>query len=228
MKLPNRKPQRTRLNCEQLEDRSVPAVAFALSGTNLLSFDTANPATTQTTAISGVNGSEVLVGIDFRPQNGHLYGLGVNATSNTGTLYNISTRTGFASAVGTTGSIAFTTDGSITVDLPDPATFGYGFDFNPAADRIRVVAGSLNFRVNPNTGQGIDGDNDTGSPVTGTNPDGNIDIIGSPFPANAVAYTNNQPNTTITTLYTLARVGSNDELAIQNTPNSGSLTNELF
>ena len=61
--------------------------------------------------------------------------------------------------VGTASGIQFTTDGAAVVDLPDSATVGYGFDFNPAADRIRVVAGSINFRVNPNTGTGDDGDN---------------------------------------------------------------------
>ena len=63
-------------------------------------------------------------------------------TSNTATLYVISTRTGVAAAVGTVGQIAFTTDGVTPVDLPDPATVGWGFDFNPAADRIRVTAGT--------------------------------------------------------------------------------------
>ena len=71
-----------------------PAHAFALSGSNLISFHPASPTVANTTAITGVNASETLVGIDFRPQNGLLYGLGVNAASDTATLYVISQRTG--------------------------------------------------------------------------------------------------------------------------------------
>ncbi|HEY1187952.1 MAG TPA: DUF4394 domain-containing protein, partial [Gemmata sp.] len=181
-----------RLSCEALEDRSTPATAFTLSGTNLLSFDTASPTITQTTAITGINGGETLVGIDFRPQNGLLYGLGVNAGADTATLYAISTRTGAATVVGPgAGTIAFTTDGTTVVDLPDPTTVGYGFDFNPAEDRIRVVAGSLNFRVDPNTGSPVDGDNTgvTMGMVTGTNPDGAINTGSTSV--DAAAYTNN-------------------------------------
>ncbi|AWM39918.1 FG-GAP repeat protein [Gemmata obscuriglobus] len=211
-----RTPNVVRLNCESLEDRTTPATAFALSGTSLLSFDTAAPTVTQTTAITGVTGSETLVGIDFRPQNGLLYGLGVNAAADTATLYAISTRTGVATAVGTAGSIAFTTDGTTVVDLPDPATVGYGFDFNPAADRVRVVAGSLNFRADPNTGAGVDTDNNAGN---GINPDGPVNT--GTTSVDAAGYTNNQPNNgSITTLYTLD--ATSNSLFIQNPPNAGT------
>ncbi len=206
---------------EVLEDRLAPTVAFALSGTNLLRFDTASPTIVQTTAITNVTAGETLVGIDFRPQNGLLYGLGVNATADNATLYAISTRTGFAGVVGTAGGVAFTTDGSTAVDLPDPAAVGYGIDFNPAVDRFRVVAGSLNFRVNPNTGVGVDGDNTglTSGTVSGTNPDGAT----TGGTVNAAAYTNNQPNNGgITTLYTLD--ASADSLFIQNPANVGTQT----
>src|SRR6185295_7279613 len=106
--------------------------------------------------------------------------------------------------------------------LPDPATVGYGFDFNPAADRLRVVAGSLNFRVNPNTGAGVDGDNTglTSGTVNGTNPDGATSVGASAV--DAAAYTSNQANTTVTTLYTLDAGGN--RLFIQNPANSGAQT----
>src|SRR3954463_11257295 len=100
--------------------------AFALSGSNLISFDTATPTSGTVIGIAGLVAGETLVGIDFRPQNGLLYGLGVNSTTDTATLYAISTRTGFAAVVGTASSIALTTDGVTTVDLPDPAVIGYG------------------------------------------------------------------------------------------------------
>ena len=117
--------RKARLELTNLEDRIVPVTAFSLSGSNLLRFDTASPALTQTTPITGVGGSETLVGIDFRPQNGLLYGLGVNASAENATLYAISTRTGVASVVGSAGAIAFTTDGVNSVDLPDPASAAY-------------------------------------------------------------------------------------------------------
>jgi hypothetical protein len=215
--------RRPLVSLEYLEGREVPAAAFALSGTNLLSFDTASPTITQTTAITGITGGETLVGIDFRAQNGLLYGLGVDATNDIATLYAISTRTGAATAVGTAGQVTFTTDGTTKVDLPDPATVGYGIDFNPAADRFRVVAGSLNFRVNPNTGGPVDGDNTglTSGTVTGTNPDGPINA--GTTTVDAAGYTNNQPNNGgVTTQYTLD--ASTDQLFIQAPPNTGTQT----
>ena len=194
---------------------------YALSGNNLLSFDHLNPSAVATTAITGVNGSETLVGIDFRPNNGMLYGLGVNAAANTATLYLISQRTGFATSVGTVGQVALTTDGSTPVDLPDPATVGWSFDFNPAADRIRVTTGSgLNFRINPNTGAAVDGDNG-GAVTTGVNPDGPISGAGVTG-VEGTAYTNNQPNHFATTLYTLD--ATSNALLIQNPPNAGTQT----
>jgi hypothetical protein len=197
-------------------------VAYALSGTNLLAFDTANPTTTTTTAITGITTGETLVGIDFRAQNGFLYGLGVNPTADNATLYSISTRTGVAGIVGPmAGTIAFTNDMGVTVDLPDPEMQGYGIDFNPAADRFRVVAGALNFRVNPNTGAPIDGNGDGSAPnaANGINPDG--PISGLTTTVDAAAYTNNSPNNGgLTTQYTLNSVS--DRLFIQNPPNTGT------
>ena len=200
-----------------LENRDVPAAAFALGNNSLLAFDTTNPTATTSTAITNVTGGETLVGIDFRPQNGLLYGLGVNAATDTGTVYAISTRTGFAAVVGTAGSVGFTTDGATKVGLPDPGTVGYGFDFNPAADRIRVVTASgLNFRINPNNGLPVDGD----GVIAGTNPDGGISV--GTTSVDGAAYTNNQPNGTVTTLYTLD--AASNSLFLQNPPNGGIQT----
>jgi len=113
---------------------------YALAGLNLVSFDLTAPGIiAPPVPIVGLTAGETLVGIDFRPANGLLYGLGVNAGADTGTLYVISTRTGVAG-----GSFAG------VGDLP-PGNFG--FDFNPAVDRIRVTTDTgLNFRLNPNSG----------------------------------------------------------------------------
>jgi hypothetical protein len=170
--------------------------AYALSGSSLISFDLATPSTGTIIGITGVAAGETLVGIDFRPANGLLYALGVNAGADTGTLYFISTQTGQAQAVGS-GFV-----------LPSPFDLppgNYGFDFNPAVDRIRVTTDTgLNFRLNPNNGAlaGLD-----------------TSIVGSQI--SGVAYTNNHPdNGGITTLYTLDAL--DDQLQIQSNPNAGT------
>lgn len=216
-----------RLNCETLEDRVTPAIAYALNDatSSLFSFDTANPnaAVTTGTAVTGIDGGEVLVGIDFRPANGLLYGLGVNDAANTATLYTINLTTAVATRVSAaTGAITFTTDGTTVVDLP-AATVGYGFDFNPSVDRIRVVAGTLNFRVNPNDGLPVDGNNTgTTTAVTGTNPDGTVNPAG--ISLDATAYTNSRANTGgPTTQYTIdSTTAGNSRLFIQNPPGAGT------
>ena len=77
------------------------ARVYAISGTRLVSFTPAAPATFVTdTTLTGLTAGETLVGIDFRPQNGFLYGLGVNATTDTATLYSISIPTGVITPVG--------------------------------------------------------------------------------------------------------------------------------
>ena len=79
--------------------------AYALSGSSLVSFDLANPTAGAIISISGVTPTDTLVGIDFRPLNGLLYGLGVDPTGDTATLYVISTETGQARVVGIAGAL---------------------------------------------------------------------------------------------------------------------------
>src|SRR5262245_3872382 len=189
------------------------ANAYALSGTNLTSFSSANPGVGTTTAITGLAMGDTLVGIDFRPQNGLLYGLGIGGgPAGSATLYAISARTGQATAIG--APIAFV-DAS---GNPLPITgSNFGFDFNPTVDRIRVTTDTgLNFRINPNNGAPVDGN--TGA--LGTQPDGPIN--GATATVDASAYTNNQPNVTVTTLYSLS--AATDQLFIQNPPNNGTQT----
>ncbi|HUR98533.1 MAG TPA: DUF4394 domain-containing protein [Pyrinomonadaceae bacterium] len=102
----------------------------------LVRFDSATPGTVSTPiAISGLQAGETILGIDFRPANGQLYGLG-----STSRLYVINIATGVATQVGTAG--AFTLSGT-----------DFGFDFNPTVDRIRVVSNTgQNIRLNPDTG----------------------------------------------------------------------------
>jgi hypothetical protein len=193
--------------------------AFALSDNRLLTFDPAVPSGATAKPIVGIVAGETLVGIDVRPQNGMLYGLGVNAGANTATLYVIGRETGQAGVVGTASSVALT-NGVTAVDLP---AADYGFDVNPATDRVRVTTASgLNFRVNPNTGAPVDGDTGlTPGSVSGVNPDGALN--GATASVGGAAHTNDRPNNgNVTTLYALS--AATDQLSIQNPPNAGTQT----
>jgi hypothetical protein len=92
--------------------------------------------------LSGLQGDERLVGIDFRPSNGKLYGLGATLR-----LYTIDPATGRATQVG---------GNPLAIRL---AGTEFGFDFNPVVDRIRVVTDKgENLRVHPDTGAVVDAD----------------------------------------------------------------------
>lgn len=218
---------------------SMAVVALSEDGTQLVRFAAATPGVTTFASapmpatpnvITGVTAGESLVGIDFRPATGQLYALGVNPTADNGTIYRLDPQLGTATSVGTAGSIAFVgTDGVTPVDLPDPNTAGYGFDFNPVVDRIRVTTSTgLNFRLNQLTGMPVDGDgvaSPAGTPANsanGTNPDGSINVGGTASGVSGAAYTNSVSGTTVTTLYALSDAGS--QLTIQNAPNAGTQT----
>ena len=141
--------------------------------------------------------------------------------ANTATLYLVDPQTGAVTPVGAAGSVAYDNAMGDAVDFP-VANTGWGIDFNPAVDRLRVVAnGGLNARINPNNGMPIDGD--TGNP--GTNPDGPH----NPLPpgstgVTSVSYTNafTQPLTGgVTTVYVLEPTAN--QLLIQNPANAGML-----
>lgn len=88
--------------------------------------------------VRGLPPGEQLVGLDFRVAQGRLYALAAS-----GRLYTVDPDSGAAAAVGPAASL--------------PPLDAAGFDFNPAADRIRVVAGAHNLRLHPDTGALVDG-----------------------------------------------------------------------
>ena len=197
-------------------------VALEAAGTTLHRFRPLSAGTSVTATISGVTAGETLVSIAGRPQTGQLYGFGVDATADTGTLYLLDPQTGAATAVGVPGAIAFVDASGNPVDLPDSGT-GYGMDFNPTVDRVRIVTGSgLNFRLNPTTGGAVDGNLGSAAIVAGTNPDGALN--GGSTVATATAYTNSFAQSLtggVTTQYAYnSRTGS---VFIQNPPNAGTL-----
>ena len=126
-------------------------VAYAVTATNdLLIFNPENPAPI-TKPITGLPTGQSLVGIDFRPATGQLFGIGKNSS-----LYTINTANGAATAVGSNPLGALLT-----------GEF-FGFDFNPTVDRIRVVSDSrINLRLNPTNGTlaALDGGLNPGTPM---------------------------------------------------------------
>jgi len=123
---------------QKVIDLAIPTnpVAYAIDNANALQiFDLNNPVPV-TKAITGLQASENILGIDFRPLNGQLYALGSSSR-----IYTINLGTGAATQVG-------------TGTLPTPlAGTEFGFDFNPTVDKIRVVSNTgQNLRLDPVTG----------------------------------------------------------------------------
>lgn len=196
---------------------SAAVIALSGNGTSLLRFAANTPGATTSVTITGITLGESLVGIDFRPATGQLFALGINPAMDNGTLYRIDPQTGAANVIGTAGSIKYVgADGITAVDLPDPATMGYGFDFNPRVDLIRVTTSSgLNLRIRPDGAPF-----DANASINGDNPDGAIN--GAVTGVDGSAYTNSVAGAAVTTLYNLSSATS--QLTIQSPPNNGTQT----
>ena len=175
------------------------AAVFALGSNNstLVRFDTATPGAV--TTVGAIGGAITqLDGIDFRVADGALYGYNA-ATSG---IYRVNTATGATTLVSTSTTAVGRT--------------AVGIDFNPAADRLRVVtAADNNLRINVGTGATtVDGTlaYAAGDANFGANP--NI---------TEAAYTNNDNNpATGTTLYYIDEVLNT--LVTTTNPNGGALS----
>jgi len=179
---------------------SVGDVVALTASNRLLSFNRDTPATVRTNvAVSGLQSGDSLVGIDYRPADGLLYGVAAS-----GRLYTINPGTGAATLKAT-----LSTDAADTT-LPFTALAGtdFGVDFNPVADRLRIVSNTgLSLRINVDTGA--------------TTTDGAINGGAANTAITASAYTNSFAGTTTTTLYGIDSV--NSTLYVQNPPNDGKL-----
>lgn len=164
------------------------------SANRLILFSSTNPgAPLSVQAISGLQPGETLVGLDFRPVDGRLYGLGSSSR-----LYLLDPQTGAAAVVG---------------GRPFSSTLSgaaFGFDFNPVPDRLRVVSeADQNLRLHPDTGATAGVDTTLAYTTTDLNASANPTVVGA-------AYTNNVAGVTSTTLYVID--AGLDVLAIQGGP----------
>lgn len=161
--------------------------------------------------ITGVLGSQTLVGLDSRPNTGELYALGYDPALPAGTsnaqLYTLNPTNGKATARGA----------SLRLELG--ATDRIGFDFNPTVDRIRVVSAltQANYRLNPTTGAAT-------KDLDLAYADGTPAVAG----VGTVAYLNSYLGSTATTLYDIEELNTGDQanrgaLSIQSPPNDGRL-----
>ncbi len=195
-------------------DGNLALVALTEGGNTLIAFDPARPKQTTTIAVTGVDGT--LIGIDVRSANGLLYGI-----TDANKLYTIDATTGRATFVS-------------TLSAPFNGAEQSGVDFNPAADRLRLVGSNdQNFRINVDTGALADFDPNT----PGVQPDGNLAYVvddvnfGKDPSVTAAAYTNAFPGAPTPTGVTpptrttqLFGIDANlDVLVLQNPPNNGGL-----
>jgi hypothetical protein len=183
-----------------------PRVFAYTSGNTLVSFDPLTPATVTTIGpITGLQPGEDVLGMDFRPETDNLYVLG-----DSGRVYRINASTGASQ-----GSVILAPPAAPDAGCPGgfsalPATGGFAVDFNPAADRMRVVAAAdaQNLRINVDNGVTCkDVDVNPGAPT----------IVGA-------AYTNNFADAGSTQLYDLDSSTNPAHLLLQNPPNDGDLT----
>jgi hypothetical protein len=147
-------------------------------------------------SVSGLKTPDyALVGIDFRVQDGQLYGVG-----NGGGIYTLDAHTAVATLVS-----------QLTVRLDG---YFFGVDFNPAANALRIIS---------NTGQNLR--HPFAGPLAGqTQTDATLNYVaGTPATGlTGAAYTNNDldPNTG-TTLFDIDT--ALNQVVVQSPPNAGSL-----
>lgn len=166
----------------------------------LISFSVNTPGSFQYIGfLAGFTGGDTsVVGIDYRVQDGLLYAVG-----NAGGVYTVNTNNAVLTFVNRT-----------TVPLSGTA---FGVDFNPAADRLRIISNNgQNLRHNVNAG-GV------------TLLDGQLSYAPTATPlvvaqgVVSAAYTNNDlAGSTGTTLFDID--STLDQIVLQIPPNSGGLT----
>lgn len=200
--------------------RTPQVTVYGLTTNNkIVTFSLNRPDKVQRTVrVKGLSNDERLIGIDRRPKNDTVYA--VSRTDSGAELLTVDPKTGKSTFVATLVSApTATSPGGAPVDLDGRE---FGFDFNPAADALRIVSDTgQNLRVIPSARTAPDG--------TALNPgdtftDGTLNVAGvTKTGVTGAAYTNNDNDpATATTLYDIDHKG--DQLFIQNPPNAGTLT----
>lgn len=186
--------------CALIASSSKAEIAWGVTQQQrLISFDTNAPLDVLSGFfIGGLAANEQLTGLDYRPSDGMLYGLG--SMSN---LYRVNPMNGQATLV---SQLSMTLNGA-----------SFGTDFNPTGPvALRIVSNTdKNYRVtNPGTGGNVVQDTDlayvSGDSRFGVNPS-----------ITHVAYTNNVPGSTSTVLYGID--AGQDTLVRFGSPNAGTL-----
>jgi hypothetical protein len=185
-----------------LQQPAAPTVLGLTTNSQLVAFDPKAPnSITSTIPITGLNAGDTVVGIDTRPKDGLLY-----AVTRAGVLYTVNPATGAATLKATLAA----DPADATAPFTALAGTVFSVDFNPAADRLRVISDSgQNLRIVPDTGL--------------TTTDGTINRAGVAPMVLAAAYSNNFDGGTSTTLFNLDAVS--DVLTQQAPPNDGTLAN---
>ena len=208
------------VGCAQMAPQGAPAAetVFAVTDNHaLIRFNAGQPGRVlDRKPITGLAPGDALVGIDYRVARGVLYALG-----RSGQLYTLDTSNATLVRVGG--------------GAPAGALRGqrFGIDFNPVADRLRVVSDSgLSLRLHPDTGAMMDGD----LTAVGLQPDAALswaegDASASVPPALlAAAYTYNKQSDKLTTNFAIDRrgllvvQGSREGAVPVVSPNSGRLS----
>ncbi|MET8679376.1 DUF4394 domain-containing protein [Streptomyces sp. NPDC004647] len=182
----------------QAQADSLRAFGISSDGTLMATFTTDRPQVLDwVRAVTGLSGDTALIGIDFRVQNGLMYGVG-----NQGGIYTIKTPP-------VTTDVVVTKVSQLRVPLYGT---NFGVDFNPAADRLRVISDNgQNLRHNLADGTTTEDTTLTTPPATG--PTRGV---------TAAAYTNNDVNAeTATTLFDINT--ATDQAVIQSPANNGTL-----
>lgn len=190
------------MEIEGLALAPVFTVAHGLTTDNrLVSFEPTRADEVTTRNITGLVMGETVLGIDVRPKDGKLYGLTSQAR-----LITINPANG-AATIGRSLNVALPVTAGTS---PDTRPVRYSVDFNPAADRLRVInTEGLNLRIDVDLGV--------------TNIDGMINGMNNPVVA-AAAYTNSfsrDENPGVgTMLFNIDR--ANSQLTLQDPPNAGT------
>lgn len=180
---------------EPAADRGPYAVGLT-NGQRLVAFSVATPGRTRLIGrVSGLTTDTRLVGIDFRVQDGLLYGVG-----DRGGVYRVRTKDGRVVKVS-----------QLTVALQGTK---FDVDFNPAADRLRIVG---------NTGQNLRHDVNPGGATIADTTLSYPPATGAAAGVSGSAYTNN--DLAMDTGTSLFAVDTNlDQVALQAPANAGTLS----